>query len=139
MVCDFSEIKRVIKSWVDRELDHKMILRHDDPLVQPLRELGEPVYVSDSKPDCRTHCTPDLRLRDRPRIPRGAGNGLGDSPRRPLPTGRLPTILLRHRQVEEYSPATAAPSPNLHNTVGEIEVAGAGRRVMLELSTARGR
>ena len=50
MVCDFSEIKRVIKSWVDREFDHKMILRHDDPLVQPLRELGEPVYVSDSNP-----------------------------------------------------------------------------------------
>ena len=33
MVCDFSDIKRIVKGWIDRELDHKMILRHDDPLV----------------------------------------------------------------------------------------------------------
>jgi 6-pyruvoyltetrahydropterin/6-carboxytetrahydropterin synthase len=50
MVCDFSDIKRVIKGWVDRELDHKMILRHDDPLVEPLRKLGEPIYIVDSNP-----------------------------------------------------------------------------------------
>lgn len=50
MVCDFSDIKRVVKGWIDRELDHKMILRHDDPLVAPLRQLGEPVYVVDSNP-----------------------------------------------------------------------------------------
>src|SRR5205814_10330663 len=42
MVCDFSDIKRVVKGWIDRELDHKMILRHDDPLVAPLQQLGEP-------------------------------------------------------------------------------------------------
>jgi 6-pyruvoyltetrahydropterin/6-carboxytetrahydropterin synthase len=41
MVVDFSDIKRIIKGWIDRELDHKMILRHDDPLVEPLRSLGE--------------------------------------------------------------------------------------------------
>ena len=40
MVVDFSDIKRIVKGWIDRELDHKMILRHDDPLVAPLRELG---------------------------------------------------------------------------------------------------
>jgi 6-pyruvoyltetrahydropterin/6-carboxytetrahydropterin synthase len=50
MVCDFSDIKRVVKGWIDRELDHKMILRHDDPLVTPLRQLGEPVYIVDSNP-----------------------------------------------------------------------------------------
>ncbi len=50
MVCDFSEIKRVVKGWIDEELDHKMILRHDDPLVKPLQELGEPVYILDSNP-----------------------------------------------------------------------------------------
>ena len=50
MVCDFSEIKRVIKSWIDRELDHKMILRHDDPLLEPLQRLGEPVFVVDNNP-----------------------------------------------------------------------------------------
>jgi 6-pyruvoyltetrahydropterin/6-carboxytetrahydropterin synthase len=50
MVCDFSDIKRIVKGWIDRELDHKMILREDDPLVKPLRALGEPVYVLDSNP-----------------------------------------------------------------------------------------
>jgi 6-pyruvoyltetrahydropterin/6-carboxytetrahydropterin synthase len=50
MVVDFSDIKRVVKEWVDRELDHKMILRHDDPLVGSLRALGEPLYVIDSNP-----------------------------------------------------------------------------------------
>jgi 6-pyruvoyltetrahydropterin/6-carboxytetrahydropterin synthase len=50
MVCDFSDIKRVVKGWIDRELDHKMLLRHDDPLVKPLQDLGEPVFVIDSNP-----------------------------------------------------------------------------------------
>ena len=50
MVVDFSDIKRIVKGWIDRELDHKMILRHDDPLVKPLQALGEPVYIVDSNP-----------------------------------------------------------------------------------------
>ena len=50
MVCDFSDIKRVIKGWIDRELDHKMILRRDDPLLEPLRQIGEPVFVVDHNP-----------------------------------------------------------------------------------------
>lgn len=50
MVCDFSDIKQTVKGWIDRELDHKMILRYDDPLVAPLQALGEPVYVLDSNP-----------------------------------------------------------------------------------------
>ena len=50
MVVDFSDIKRIVKGWIDRELDHKMILRHDDPLVEPLKRLGEPMYLLDSYP-----------------------------------------------------------------------------------------
>ena len=50
MVCDFNDIKRVVKSWIDRELDHKMILRGDDPLLEPLRALDEPVFVVDENP-----------------------------------------------------------------------------------------
>jgi 6-pyruvoyltetrahydropterin/6-carboxytetrahydropterin synthase len=50
MVVDFSDIKQQIKGWIDRELDHKMILRHDDPLVGPLQALGEPIYLLDSNP-----------------------------------------------------------------------------------------
>jgi 6-pyruvoyltetrahydropterin/6-carboxytetrahydropterin synthase len=50
MVADFSDIKRLVKGWIDRELDHKMILREDDPLVGPLRALGEPVFTVESNP-----------------------------------------------------------------------------------------
>lgn len=50
MVVDFSDIKRIVKGWIDRELDHKMILRRDDPLVKPLQDLGEPIYLVDSNP-----------------------------------------------------------------------------------------
>ena len=50
MVADFSDIKRMVKGWIDRELDHKMILRHDDPLVAPLQALGEPIFLLESNP-----------------------------------------------------------------------------------------
>ena len=50
MVIDFTDLKAQVKGWIDRELDHRMILRHDDPLVTALRALGEPVYVLDSNP-----------------------------------------------------------------------------------------
>jgi 6-pyruvoyltetrahydropterin/6-carboxytetrahydropterin synthase len=50
MVMDFTDIKRAIKTWVDRELDHKMILRRDDPLVPVLQGMHEPVFVLDSNP-----------------------------------------------------------------------------------------
>jgi len=50
MVCDFSDIKRVVKGWIDRDLDHKMLLRRDDPLVKALQQLGEPVYICESNP-----------------------------------------------------------------------------------------
>ena len=50
MVADFSDIKRIVKGWIDRELDHKMILRADDPLVKALQDLGEPIYIIDSNP-----------------------------------------------------------------------------------------
>jgi 6-pyruvoyltetrahydropterin/6-carboxytetrahydropterin synthase len=50
MVTDFSDIKRVMKAWIDRELDHKMILRSDDPLTEVLQDMGEPVFVVDSNP-----------------------------------------------------------------------------------------
>jgi 6-pyruvoyltetrahydropterin/6-carboxytetrahydropterin synthase len=50
MVCDFSDIKRVVKGWIDAKLDHQMILRKDDPLVKPLQDLGEPIFLVDSNP-----------------------------------------------------------------------------------------
>ena len=50
MVVDFTDIKQRVKSWMDRELDHRMILRRDDPLVDALQKLGEPVYLLESNP-----------------------------------------------------------------------------------------
>ncbi len=50
MVVDFSEVKQLVKAWIDRELDHKMILRQDDPLVAVLQAQGEPLYLLDSNP-----------------------------------------------------------------------------------------
>jgi len=50
MVCDFSDIKRIIKGWIDQAIDHRMVLRQDDPLVGLLQQLGEPVYLLDSNP-----------------------------------------------------------------------------------------
>ena len=50
MVTDFADIKGVMKGWIDRELDHRMILRADDPLTGALQEMGEPVFVLDSNP-----------------------------------------------------------------------------------------
>lgn len=50
MVVDFGDIKRVVQEWIDRELDHKMILRKDDPLVSKLSDLGEPYFTMDANP-----------------------------------------------------------------------------------------
>ena len=35
MVRDFTEIKREIQTWIDRHLDHKMILCRRDPVLPP--------------------------------------------------------------------------------------------------------
>jgi 6-pyruvoyltetrahydropterin/6-carboxytetrahydropterin synthase len=50
MLVDFSDIKQSLRTWIDEELDHKMILHHEDPTVPFLRELGEPIYLVDSNP-----------------------------------------------------------------------------------------
>lgn len=50
MVVDFADIKKTVKGWIDRELDHRMILRRDDPLVAMLQSIGEPMYLLDSNP-----------------------------------------------------------------------------------------
>jgi len=50
MVHDFSEIGRVMKGWIDANLDHRMLLRGDDPLVAALEKLGEPVFLLTQNP-----------------------------------------------------------------------------------------
>ena len=44
MVMDFSDLRGVVKDWVDRNLDHKMLLHKDDPVADLLSEMGEPFY-----------------------------------------------------------------------------------------------
>jgi 6-pyruvoyltetrahydropterin/6-carboxytetrahydropterin synthase len=50
MVMDFTRLKRVVGSWIDEQLDHKMILHKDDPLLPFFRQQGEPVFVLDVNP-----------------------------------------------------------------------------------------
>jgi 6-pyruvoyltetrahydropterin/6-carboxytetrahydropterin synthase len=47
---EFGDLKSIVGAWIDETLDHRMLLRRDDPLVKPLQELGEPVYLFDVNP-----------------------------------------------------------------------------------------
>jgi 6-pyruvoyltetrahydropterin/6-carboxytetrahydropterin synthase len=50
MVCDFSDIKETIKSWIDDTLDHRMLLCRDDPILPALKQRGELFYVMEENP-----------------------------------------------------------------------------------------
>lgn len=50
MLLDFSELKRKIGVWIDENLDHRMILCKDDPVVSVMQKMGEPVYLIDDNP-----------------------------------------------------------------------------------------
>ncbi len=50
MVCDFSEIDRVIGKWIDAEIDHTMLLHEDDPFLAVMQKAGERVFVMDCNP-----------------------------------------------------------------------------------------
>jgi len=40
----------VVGGWIDENLDHRMLLHRDDPLLPLLAEQGEPVFVLDANP-----------------------------------------------------------------------------------------
>ena len=50
MVRDFEEIKQTIQTWIDRELDHTMLLNRKDPVSPILRKAGERIYLMDENP-----------------------------------------------------------------------------------------
>ena len=50
MVVDFADIKRILKTWIDETLDHRMLLCKDDPLVPVLQQRGEKHYLLDENP-----------------------------------------------------------------------------------------
>lgn len=54
MVVDFGDIKRVVKSFIDENWDHKMLLRKDDPLVEEYRRREEPMFLFDENPTAET-------------------------------------------------------------------------------------
>ena len=50
MVADFADVDRVVKKWIDDHLDHRMLLRKDDPLIPALEKAGEPLFLMDGNP-----------------------------------------------------------------------------------------
>lgn len=50
MVLDFTDIKRTVQTWIDDNLDHRMILHREDPVVPILLQMGEPLYLMDDNP-----------------------------------------------------------------------------------------
>lgn len=47
---DFSDIKKKVKKFIDENLDHRMILHKDDPLVAWMKKNDEPVMILDVNP-----------------------------------------------------------------------------------------
>ncbi|MDB5384430.1 MAG: queD [Planctomycetaceae bacterium] len=50
MLVDFSDIKQSIRTWVDNELDHRMILNELDPIIPALRQFDEPLFLIPHNP-----------------------------------------------------------------------------------------
>lgn len=50
MVVDFSRLKMTLGKWIDDQLDHRMILHRNDPVLSHLQSQGEPVFVMDVNP-----------------------------------------------------------------------------------------
>ena len=50
MVVDFGDLRAAMKKWIDAHLDHRMVLRKDDPLVASLEGLAEPFFPMEGNP-----------------------------------------------------------------------------------------
>ena len=50
MVKDFSDVKRLVWEWLDREIDHTLLLHRDDPVLPVLQGAGERVMAVDYNP-----------------------------------------------------------------------------------------
>ncbi|MBI4430373.1 MAG: 6-carboxytetrahydropterin synthase [Candidatus Omnitrophica bacterium] len=50
MVADFIDVGRIMKNWIDKTFDHKLLLRQDDPLIPILKEQGEPLFIMEQNP-----------------------------------------------------------------------------------------
>ncbi len=50
MVCDFSQIKKVAKIYIDKHFDHNLLLHRDDPIIPLLQNAGEKYLALDQHP-----------------------------------------------------------------------------------------
>ena len=50
MVVDFSDIGDYVKTWLNAEIDHNMLLCREDPALPLLEGAGERVYVTEENP-----------------------------------------------------------------------------------------
>ena len=50
MVEDFSVVKRLVREWLDSEIDHTLLLHKDDPVLPVLQAAGERVKVTEENP-----------------------------------------------------------------------------------------
>jgi len=50
MLVDFSDIKASVRTWIDDELDHRMILNEADPVIEFLKSQGEPLKLIPDNP-----------------------------------------------------------------------------------------
>ncbi len=50
MLVDFSDIKKQVATWIDANLDHRMILNKADPYAKYFQQQGEPVFLMDANP-----------------------------------------------------------------------------------------
>lgn len=50
MLKNFDSIKATVGKWLDDNLDHHMLLSKDDPLVKPLTDAGEKLYILNDNP-----------------------------------------------------------------------------------------
>jgi 6-pyruvoyltetrahydropterin/6-carboxytetrahydropterin synthase len=50
MVMDFTEVKQLVWTWLDREIDHTLLLRRDDPVLPLLMAAGERVRITEENP-----------------------------------------------------------------------------------------
>lgn len=50
MVRDFADVKALLGDFIESELDHRMLLRSDDPLVEALNSVGERPFCMEVHP-----------------------------------------------------------------------------------------
>jgi len=50
MVCDFSDLKDSVESYIDQHLDHNFLLHKDDPIIPLLEQQNERFMAIDEHP-----------------------------------------------------------------------------------------